>query len=85
MLDLQPRVLDAAATRLLVNVAGLVAREIEGLAGPEYILPMHTKVRSCRHNRQLATYLLTMENMLSPCHPYAYKGTLMQTELSALS
>ena len=46
MLDLQPRGLDAAATRLLVNVAGLVAREIEGLAGSQYNLPANPKVVS---------------------------------------
>ena len=57
MLDLQPRVLDAAATRLLVNVAGLVAREIEDLAGPDYNLPMHTKVRTCKQSCQLSTLL----------------------------
>ncbi len=40
----QPRATDAAATRLLVNVAGLVAREIEAIAGPDYELPLAPKV-----------------------------------------
>ncbi len=40
----EPRATDAAATRLLVNVAGLVAREIEAIAGPDYDLPLATKV-----------------------------------------
>ena len=40
----EPRATDAAATRLLVNVAGLVAREIEAIAGPGYDLPFATKV-----------------------------------------
>jgi len=29
----------------MVNVAGLVAREIEGLAGDDYDLPLQPKVR----------------------------------------
>ena len=40
----EPRATDAAATRLLVNVAGLVAREIEAIVGPDYDLPLATKV-----------------------------------------
>ncbi len=40
----EPRAMDAAATRLLVNVAGLVAREIEAIAGPDYDLPLAPKV-----------------------------------------
>ena len=42
----QPRSTDAAATRLLVNVAGLVAREIEAIAGLGYPLPLAAKVGS---------------------------------------
>ena len=40
----EPRATDAAATRLLVNVAGLVAREIEAIVGPDYDLPLAPKV-----------------------------------------
>lgn len=40
----EPQAMDAAATRLLVNVAGLVAREIEAIAGPDYDLPLAPKV-----------------------------------------
>ena len=36
--------LSAAASRLLVNVASLVARQIEGLAGSNHKLPVHHKV-----------------------------------------
>lgn len=54
MLDLQPKVLDAAATRLLVNVAGLVARELEGLAGSDYQIPANPRVASS------STSMLTM-------------------------
>lgn len=43
-LDLQPRAMDAASTRLMVNVAGLIAREIEGLAGADYDIPKQPKV-----------------------------------------
>lgn len=42
-LDLQPRAMDAASTRLMVNVAGLIAREIEGLAGADYDIPKQPK------------------------------------------
>ena len=40
----EPRATDAAATRLLVNVAGLVAREIEAIVGPDYDFPLAPKV-----------------------------------------
>ncbi len=40
----EPRAMDAAATRLLVNVAGLVAREIEAIVGPDYDLALAPKV-----------------------------------------
>lgn len=45
-LDAQQRSLSAAATRLLVNVASLVARELEGLAGSQDHLYMQPKVVS---------------------------------------
>ena len=48
-LDLQPRAMDAASTRLLVNVAGLVARQIEGLAGADYDIPKQPKVYVSTH------------------------------------
>ena len=41
--------MDAASTRLLVNVAALVAREIEGMAGQQLDLPpLQPKVSLCR-------------------------------------
>ncbi|KAA6422720.1 MAG: mixed lineage kinase, partial [Trebouxia sp. A1-2] len=43
-LGTEPRATNAAATRLLVNVAGLVAREIEAMAGPAYDLSLANKV-----------------------------------------
>lgn len=43
-LDTQPHAMCASSTRLMVNVAGLVAREIEGLAGSDYDLPLQPKV-----------------------------------------
>ena len=51
-LDTLPHAMSASSTRLMVNVAGLIAREIEGLAGAEYDLPLQPKVRllqSCFH------------------------------------
>ena len=44
-LDTKPHALSASSTRLMVNVAGLVAREIEGLAGEDYDLPLQPKVK----------------------------------------
>lgn len=41
--------MDAASTRLLVNVAGLVARQIEGLAGADYDIPKQPKVCVSTH------------------------------------
>jgi len=43
-LDTKPHAMAASSTRLMVNVAGLVAREIEGLAGADYDLPLQPKV-----------------------------------------
>ena len=43
-LDTKPHAMAASSTRLMVNVAGLVAREIEGLAGDDYDLPLQPKV-----------------------------------------
>lgn len=43
-LDTKPHAMSASSTRLMVNVAGLVAREIEGLAGDDYDLPLQPKV-----------------------------------------
>ena len=39
-LDTKPHYSSASSTRLMVNVAGLIAREIEGIAGDEYELPL---------------------------------------------
>ncbi|DBA75652.1 hypothetical protein WJX79_010067 [Trebouxia sp. C0005] len=47
-LDTKPHAMAASSTRLMVNVAGLVAREIEGLAGDDYDLPLQPKVKSNR-------------------------------------
>ncbi|KAL3151455.1 hypothetical protein ABBQ38_012460 [Trebouxia sp. C0009 RCD-2024] len=44
-LDTQPHAMCASSTRLMVNVAGLVAREIEGLAGSDYDLPLQPKIK----------------------------------------
>lgn len=43
-LDTKPHAMSASSTRLMVNVAGLIAREIEGLAGTDYDLPLQPKV-----------------------------------------
>ena len=43
-LDTKPHAMCASSTRLMVNVAGLIAREIEGLAGSDYDLPLQPKV-----------------------------------------
>ena len=43
-LDTKPHAMCASSTRLMVNVAGLIAREIEGLAGADYDLPLQPKV-----------------------------------------
>ena len=46
-----PRATNAATTRLLVNVAGLVAREIEALAGPGDETPLAPKVSAPSTNQ----------------------------------
>ena len=45
-LDTKPHAMCAASTRLMVNVAGLIAREIEGIAGADYDLPLQPKVQT---------------------------------------
>lgn len=63
-----PRATSAATTRLLVNVAGLVAREIEALAGPGYETPLAPKVNAPSQNqlRQLLLYdILRSHTLLS--------------------
>ncbi|KAL0021497.1 hypothetical protein WJX77_000618 [Trebouxia sp. C0004] len=48
VLGTAPRATNAATTRLLVNVAGLVAREIEALARPDFEVPLASKAPRSR-------------------------------------
>lgn len=52
------RAANAATTRLLVNVAGLVACDIEALAGPDYEIPLAPPKVSAPSTNQLRQLLL---------------------------
>ena len=59
-LDTKPHAMCASSTRLMVNVAGLIAREIEGLAGADYDLPLQPKVPTPFPAPVYLVYLFTL-------------------------
>ena len=83
-LDTKPHALSAASTRLMVNVAGLVAREIEGLAGDDYDLPLQPKVLLTEDLVQRPeAHLLHVPQLAVPVESIPFRSYTIKTIRSA--